>query len=439
MIYEVTGAPLKKTYTQVTISKRSALILVCLLLVIRSSAQDSSLSARKIYRSATIHTVNGVINNGYFVTENGIITHLGDRYESRTGDPAAVDLNGKHIYPGFIALNTTLGLSEIDAVRATLDYNEVGVIIPNVRAAIAYNTDSRIIPTVRSNGILLAQVTPSGGLVSGSSSVFKMDGWNWEDALYKADDGIHLHWPNMYVNTGWWAEPGETVKKENQKELENLEKFFGDALAYYKAGIPAEINLRLEGAKGLFDRSKNLYVHVDYVKGIIAAVAFAEKFGARLVIVGGGDAWLVTDLLKEKGVSVIITGTHRLPGRSMEDVDLPYKLPYLLQKAGVLYAISCQGAWEQRNLMFNAGTAVAYGLSREEALQAITINPARILGIDSSAGSLAVGKAATYFISSGDALDMRTHNVEAAYINGRSIELRNHQEDLYRKFSEKYR
>jgi len=400
-------------------------------------AQDS----RTIYTGAIIHTGTGrLINNGYLVTQKGIITGIGEGpFIFSMEDPQPVDLKGKHIYPGLIALNTTLGLSEIDAVRATLDYNEVGAIIPNVRSAIAYNTDSKITPTVRCNGILLAQVTPQGGLVSGSSSVFKLDGWNWEDALFKADDGIHLNWPRMYVNTGWWAEPGDIVKKDSRKEMENLEQFFSDAQAYYKAGPPAEINLRLEAMKGLYDNSKTLYVHVDYVKGIIAATAFAEKFGIRLVIVGGADAWMVANMLKEKKVAVIITAVHRLPDRGADDVDQPYRLPYLLQKAGVLYAISIGGAWEQRNLMFHAGTAAAFGLSREEALMSVTLNAARILGIDKNAGSLEEGKSATFFISTGDALDMRTHNVEQAFIAGRSIDLNNHQKELYRKFSDKYR
>ena len=138
-------------------------------------------------------------------------------------DPNAFDtiykVYNKHIYPAFIAPNTTIGLTEIDAVRATHDYAETGNINPNIRSLIAYNTDSKIINTVRTNGILIAQVTPQGGLISGQSSVVYLDGKNWQDAVLKADDGIHINWPNSYYKTGWWAEPGKTKIKNTKIKL----------------------------------------------------------------------------------------------------------------------------------------------------------------------------------------------------------------------------
>ena len=179
------------------------------------------------------------IKNGYI---DFIRYQMGSRIDRSQYD-TVIQLEQEHIYPGFIATNTTLGLREIDAVRATLDFDDVGEYNPNVRAAIAYNTESRITPTVRSNGVLLAQITPKGGVISGSSSIMQLDGWNWEDALHTEDEGIHLVWPAQYTGGGWWAEPG--VLKENDKaetKINEIRTFFSEARAYAADSAPEDIN-----------------------------------------------------------------------------------------------------------------------------------------------------------------------------------------------------
>jgi imidazolonepropionase-like amidohydrolase len=387
---------------------------------------------------ATIHTGSGkVLENTPLAFENGKITIVGSgnidraRYE-------VIDAAGKHVYPGFIACNTILGLSEIEAARATNDYAEVGAMNPNVRSVIAYNTDSKVIPTVRTNGILMAQIVPQGGRISGQSSVVELDGWNWEDASYKADEGIHVNWPSMVVLGYSWAEPADTQREKMEKQYQALRAFFREAKSYSESPAPQEVNLRFESMRGLFSGAKKLYVHAEYAKEIVSAVNFCREMGVGMVLVGGSDAWMVTDLLKESNVAVILNKTHSLPAREESDVDLPYKLPSLLEKAGVLYAISVEGFWQQRNLPFNAGTAAAHGLTPAQALSAITLNPAKILGIDKTAGSLEVGKDATLFISSGDALDMRTNNVEQAFVRGKKLDLNSVQKRLYEVYKEKY-
>ncbi|MEW6467513.1 MAG: amidohydrolase family protein [Bacteroidota bacterium] len=397
--------------------------------------------------NGTAHIGNGtVIENSYIGFKDGKLVLVADATSSKI-DPAQyeiiVDAKGKHVYPGLIAPSATIGLIEIGAVRATNDMQETGKYNPNIRALIAYNTDSKIIPTVRTNGVLLAQVCPRGGRISGTSSIMMMDGWNWEDAVLRTDDGIHLNWPNMMSRTGWWAEPGPTTRNKNyDNEMEEMKKFFLDAKAYNEVEKPEETNVRFKAMKGLFSGTQTLYVHANYVKELSEAVFFAQKMGVKkMVIVGGKDSWMITDLLKENNIAVIVNRVHELPDLPEQDIDLPYKLPYLLHKAGVSFCLNNEGDMEQihtRNLPFMAGTAAAYGLSKEEALMSITLSAAKILGIDKVCGSLEEGKDATLFISTGDALDITTNNVTHAYIQGRAIDLNNEQKELYEMYMKKY-
>ncbi len=393
---------------------------------------------------ATAHLGNGsVIQNSAIGFENGKLTLVADATViriDRTKYGKIYDAAGKHVYPGFIAPDSRLGLVEIDAARPTLDFAEVGSMNPSTRSIIAYNTDSEVTPTVRSNGVLLAQVTPAGGTISGASSVVQLDAWNWEDATYRADDGIHLNWPAMRAFGGF--ESGNPEMKKNEqydKDVQAIRRFFDEARAYAQANAPEVKNLKFEAMRGLWDKKQNLYVHTGAAKTIQEAVLFAEGYGLRTVLVGASDAWLVADFLKTHDVPVILGRTQSLPSREDEDVDQPFKTPALLQEKGVLFAFSEAGAWRQRNLAFQAGQAVGYGLPKEAAVSALTLNTAKILQIDSRCGSLEPGKDATLFISEGDALDMRSCIVTAAFIQGREIDLDNKQKQLKRRFEEKYR
>lgn len=399
---------------------------------------------------ATAHLGNDtVIDNAVIGIKDGkinLITTASSSY-NKADYAETLDISGKHVYPGFIAPNSTLGLTEIEAVRATNDFREVGTMLPNIRSLIAYNTDSKLIPTVRSNGVLMAQITPRGGLISGTSSVVNLDGWNWEDALYKADEGVHINWPRMQTRKFLDSDNLELGNYEQNKEyiaqVNELKKFFEEAKAYSLQEKPIEKNLRFDAMKGLFNETKTAFFHADYVKEITEAIAFAQQNEIKkIVIVGGRDSWMITDILRKYNISVIVARTHELPQRIEDDIDLPYKLPYLLQKEKVLFCLNNEGDMEApgaRNLPFLAGTAAAYGLTHEQALAAITLNTAKILGIDKTVGSITVGKDATLFISTGDALDMRTNNVEKAFIKGQNVDLKNDQKELYLKYKNKYK
>lgn len=391
---------------------------------------------------ATVHIGNGrVIENSFIAFEQGKLTLVAD-VNTIKSDPNKYDIihaSGKHIYPGFILPNSDLGLHEISSVRATRDFNETGEYNPNVRSIISYNTDSELIPTLRYTGILLAQTAPVGGIISGSSSIVELDGWNWEDAVYKMDDGVHLNWPAYYQQPRFWM--GETQIKKNEKyeeQVRELALFLADAKAY-ASSTPETVNLKFEAMKGLFDNTKIVYIHASQVKEIISSIQTCLHLGVKkIVLKGGEESYLVKEFIKENNVPVILANVHRLPASDDEDVDMPYKLAALLTKAGITVCLGYEGLQNSRNLPFFAGTAVAYGLSKEEGLQLITLNAAKILGIDETTGTIEVGKDANLFISTGDALDMRTNNVEVAFIAGRKLDLNGKQQMLYQRFKEKY-
>lgn len=390
------------------------------------------------------HIGNGqVIENSAIGIENGKITFVKPIGAVKLNPEEAdvIDITAKHVYPGFINPNNTLGITEIDAVRATRDFAEVGAYNPEVRALTSFNTDSKISPTVRSNGVLMTQVTPRSGRISGTSSVMHLDGWNWEDAVIRADDGIHLNWPNRFQQTGWWAEPGPTKPNEKYGEqVDELKTFMTRAKAYAETPSP-EFNQKLDACRGLFDGTRSLYIHVNDAKGIMESVLWAEMAGIKKpVIVGGTESWLVVDFLSTKNIPVILERTHSLPPDSDAAIDQPFKTPKILADNNVLFCLNYEGDMEamgSRNLPFTAGTAVAYGMKYEEAVAAITLNAAKIMGVDKQCGSLEPGKDATLFVSEGDALDMMTNKVILAYIQGRPIDLDNPQEYLYRKYKGK--
>lgn len=383
---------------------------------------------------ATAHLGNGeVIANSAISFENGKLSMVADAATvrlDRTKFSKVIDATGKHVYPGFIAPGTRLGLVEIDAARATVDFSDVGAYNPNLRTLVAYNTDSDVLPTVRSNGILMTQPAPEGGIISGTSSVVQLDAWNWEDAAYKTDDAIWLNWPS--------ARSGSSKNEQYDKEVQDIRRLFDEAKAYAKQASPETKNLKLEAMKGLFDKKQSLFIRTGNARTIQDAVLFAESMGVSPVIVGGEESWRITDFLKSHNTPVVLFPPQSLPRRDDDDVDQAYKTGTQLHEKGILFTITGIGGWRQRNLPFQAGQMCAYGLPREAAVSAVTLNAAKILGIDKTCGSLEVGKDATLFISEGDALDMLTCVVTQAFIQGREISLDNKHKQLARRFSEKY-
>lgn len=395
--------------------------------------------------NATAHLGNGkIIENSVIGFKDGKIQLVADATLIKM-DFSAYDIkinaSGKHVYPGFIAPNSTLGLVEIDAVNSSDDEDEIGSFNPNVQSLIAYNSESRVTETVVPNGILTAQITPRGGRISGTSSIVQLNSWTWKDAVVKENDGIHLNFPNTF-KTGRGAENGIIeANKDYNKQIEEIANYLANAKAY-NGEISKERNLILESMKGLFDGTQTLFIHADEEKQIIDAVQlFTEKGIKKLVIVGGYEAYKTSDLLVKNNIPVLLKRVHDMPVNDDQDYDMPFKLAKILTDKGVLVGLENSGDMERmntRNLPFLAGTCAAYGLDKEVALQLITSNTAKILGIDSFCGSLEIGKDATLFVSEGDALDMRTNKLTDVFIQGRKINLENHQSKLNEIYKEKY-
>ncbi len=399
--------------------------------------------------NATAHVGDGtIIESCLFVINGNKIESVQDITGIKLNPSSfdtVIDLGGKHLYPALINANNILGLHDAEAVRATIDFNEVGILNPHVRALIAYNTDNQIIPTIKTNGILYTQVTPRNGLISGSSSIMALEGWNWEDAVLKSDDGIHLNFPRFVE--GRVGENEINYKKRVQKytqENEILQHFFEEAKAYcLNSQTPTETNLRFEAMRNVFSGKSRLYIHAEKARDVLKVISFVEQFKIPFpVLVGGKESYKVLRELKKSGMPVMLNRVNDLPQHKDDDVDMVFKLPALLQMDSILFCLQLEGdmeAMQSRNLPFNAGSAVSYGLSKEAALSSISLNAAKIMGIDAQLGSLEAGKLASFVISDGDLLDIRTNKVTLACIEGKPIDLNNKQSKLYIKYMNKYK
>lgn len=428
------------------LKKRYLLLLTLSLSLSAQHAPAEKQTKSTLIMNATAHLGNGkVIQNSAIGFKDGKLTLVADATQIRLAQGAydtTINASGKHIYPGFIAPNSTLGLVEIDAIKSSDDESEIGDFNPNVRSIIAYNAESKVIETVRPNGILIAQITPRGGRISGTSSIVQLDSWNWQDALMKENDGIHLNFPSSFNRNGWGAEPAASnLNKNYAKQVDETKAFFTNAMSYL-AATAKERNLIFESTKGLFDGTQTLFIHANNELQIVDAINLAvESRIKKIVIVGGFEAYKVSDMLKKNNIGVLLQRVHEMPDNDDEDVNLPYKMAKILTDKGIIVGLENSGSMERmntRNLPFLAGTCAAYGLDKEQALQLITSNTAKLLNIDAVCGSLEEGKDATLFISEGDALDMKTNKLTQAFIQGKLINLDNHQSKLNAIYKKKY-
>lgn len=417
-----------------------------------------------ILTDATIHPVSGpAIEHAWIAFENGEILAMGAGVMdviTRT-EPIMLDAAGLDVWPGLIAPYTQLGLTEIAAVRATIDTGEVGVATPEVRAVAAVNPDSTLLPVTRSNGVLIAGVFPAReldifssqprGLVPGRGGAIRLDGWTWEDMAIAPDVGLMVNVPPARPIRARWMDTDEDEQRRTiERAARTLDELFANAAAYRDAhaannAAPPEADLRYDAMLGVLPDadgaipSRRVFFRASEVDQIVNALRLAQRHALRPVIVGGRDAALCLDLLRETDAAVILESSFRMPKRDDSPTDELFTLPQRLQQAGIPWAMaSGDDTAHERSLPFAAAWCVAYGMAPDDALRAMTLTPARILGIDARYGSLEQGKSATLIVTRGHPLDV-LGSVELAFIDGRAIDLESKHSALARKYREKYR
>lgn len=398
-----------------------------------------------LLRNGVIHTVsNGTVHGPDILFDDGKIVAIGHGIEI-PNNTEIIDVEEKHIYPGLISAGSTLGLQEVNSVRATRDYAETGSINPNVRANVSYHPDSELIPVSRSNGVLVAHVIPQSGRISGTSSAMLLDGWTWEDCTLKHPVAMNLNWPAMDLSFSSWNKKSiKDQEKSRLNALSEIDQLFNSARAYNKLNkenLNFKSNPRLASLTKVTNGEIPLIIKANSVKQIESAIYWSVEQNIDIIILGGKDAWRTIDLILEKNIPIIFESVLSVPKRRYEDYDQPYKTPMILHEAGVRFCITNSTSSFQtphlRELPYYAAMAASFGLNSEEALRAITLSTAEILGIDNKVGSLEVGKDATLFIADGDILDIRT-NVEQAYILGKRVDMSDRQKMLYEKYTQKY-
>lgn len=385
---------------------------------------------------AKLHPVSGpVIAVGTILFEKGKITAVGESVEL---PPNTREIPGKglHVYPGLFESYSQIGLTEINSIRATVDHRELGSLNPNVKAHVALNPDSAVIPVTRANGVLLNLSAPTGGLISGQSAVIQLDGWTYEDLTLKSGVGMHVRWPSQ-GSIANFSESGGAGEASAQ-----IADLFDRAEQYRNARENADhpMDLRMEALLPVLSGEQPLMVHANSAREIQSAVAFCSERKLKMVLMGGYDAEHCAELLKAHDIPVVITGVHRLPQRRSDPYDAAYTLPERLRRKGVRFSIAGVerfGAPNVRNLPYQAGTAVAYGLPEDEAIRAITLSPAEIYGVADRVGSLDIGKDATLIVTNGSPLETPTQ-VLRAFVQGKDVSLNNKHLRLYRKYRERY-
>jgi imidazolonepropionase-like amidohydrolase len=407
---------------------------------------------------ATIHTVTGAtIPSGDMLVQDGKIKGVYDASQPtraiRPADAKEIQLQGLHVYPGLIALNSELGLREIDSVRGTVDVNEIGVgFNPEVQSWVAVNPESEQLPVARANGIAYFEPIPRGTMVAGQSGLVGLNGWTTEQMVFKRAVGLHIYWPDLSLNItpreraatrpGVGAGPVRSLEeqaKERRERVKALEDFFAEAETYARARQANGKSLATvpawEAMLPFVRGELPVVVHADEVRQIRSAVKWAVEGKRKVVLADARDAWRVADLLASNNIPVIFAHTFTLPARDAGGYDAHFRAPAILQKAGVkvAFAVSLDPHSLLKNLPYDAAQAVAFGLPADEALKGITLYPAQLAGVADRLGSIEAGKDATLVVTDGDILDVRS-NVCRMWIAGHEVSLESRHTRLYEKY-----
>jgi imidazolonepropionase-like amidohydrolase len=395
--------------------------------------------------NATIHPISSpAIEKGTIVINGGKIQAVGANVQVPAG-AKVVDAAGSHVYPGFINARTTIGIGE-PGVRGYDDVSEMLDLNPYLRTRVAYHAETDTIPVARANGITSVAVAPSGGTFGGEVPVMNLDGWTWEEATVRPSAGITFNFPALAGGGGRGGGRGrgrggdpqpdrtyDDIRRERDRRLDEIVRLFDRARAYAKAGSDKTIDWTLDALVPVVTGKLPLITNVSREQDIKDAVAFAERAKVKIVLSGAAEAAYVAPLLKEKSIPVILGGILTMPSREDTLHADSYQLAGRLAQAGVKFAFSTGDNTNVRLLPYHAAMSVAWGLNRDEALKALTINAAEILGVADRIGSLEVGKDANFFIAKGDPLEIRTQ-ITHVVIAGRDVGIDSKHEALYRKY-----
>ena len=385
---------------------------------------------------ATVHPVSSEsIDNGIVLIRNGSIDAVG-RDLPIPDEARVIELDGLHIYPGFVHPATQLGITEVFSVAGTVDTAEMGNINAAVRVEVAVNHDSELLPTSIAGGILSAHIMPGGGLIRGTSAVMNLDGWSWEEMVIQAPVGMHINFP------------AGAVDDEDNEDLSLIEEVLDQARHWHQAQAAAEAgngrrperNDQFEALGPLLAGEVPLFLHANRYNVMEKALDWAESQEfERVILVANPDVQYIAERLAADNIAVIMSRVYAMPTRRWEPYDMAFVAAARLEQAGVRFALTDSAGGmdvaNARNLPFQAGSAVAHGLSPDAALKSVTLWPAEILGVDDRLGSLEPGKNATLFVANGDPLEVFT-SIERVWIDGEEFDL---NRDRGRRLYERYR
>ncbi len=407
-----------------------------------------------VLEGGTVHSLAGEPFIGRLVISGGVIQAVGGEVAT-PAEATVLDVAGLHVYPGMFDAMSTHGLVEISAVAATVDTTELGQYNPHLKAAEAIHPASEVIPVTRANGITHTLSTPGasrgGGVIAGQAALIHLDGWTVEEMAIDESAAMVVQWPEIRTRTFDFTTfsrrnvPFKEAEEKAEEARAELRDWLEAARHYAQASAAGsgrlERDLKLEALARVLDGGQPVILLANQARDIEAAVAFAEEHGLKMILAGGRDAWKVKELLAEKRIPVILGRAQSLPAEDDDPYDRPARTAAELHAAGIELAFGSaagggfgpSGPHSSRTLPYEAATAAAYGLPREEALKALTVYPARILGAGDRLGTLEAGKIANLIVTDGDPLEITTR-VLHVIIGGQQVSTDNRHRSLYEKY-----
>ncbi|WP_414734310.1 amidohydrolase family protein [Cecembia rubra] len=417
-----------------------SLILALLPILVQAQFDGEFVKPRTgkfLLQNATVVTVTkGNIENGSVLIENGKILAVGKNIQAN--DAEVIDCSGQFIYPGMMDAGSRLGLVEVNSLPETQDYAEIGQVTPNMQALVAVNPNSVAIPVTRVSGVTTTLAVPSGGLFPGTAALINLNGYT-PDQMYAGFKGVVLNFPSSARRSTWDRRSDEDIKKEAEAAQKTLNEIWGRAETYHqlqKAKAELQYYPEMEQLSKVVAGELPLLVEVNAATDILSAIEWIQSKNAKAILMGVAEGWRVADKIAAAGLPVIVGPMLSIPTRQSDRYDAAYTNPGKMAKAGVKVVIRSNDAENTRNLPFNAGFAAAYGMGKEEALKAITINAAEVFGVADKMGSIEVGKDATLFVSTGDPFETKSQILHV-FIDGYRVPMSSRHIKLYQEFLER--